>query len=73
MYLLNYLASPIFRLLLAPRIPTVVRTPEARFEGLDKLGYNFPPNYLTVDVRSIWKTPYKEQLETTPGLSNMTT
>lgn len=31
------------------RVPVVVRTPEERFAGLDKLGYNFAPNYLSID------------------------
>ena len=47
-----------------------MRTPESRFDGLDKLGYNFPPNYLSVDVRSTLQTHYKEHVETTLGMSN---
>ena len=33
--------SKVSSLLQGSRIPTVVRTPEARFENLEKLGYNF--------------------------------
>ena len=28
--------------------PLIVRTPESRFEGLDRLGYDFEPNYVQV-------------------------
>jgi len=31
------------------RVPVVVRTPDDRFEGLEKLGYKFEPHYLSID------------------------
>lgn len=44
--LIKIIVKPIWSFLLGGRIPLVVRTPEDRFEGLEKLGYNFKPNYL---------------------------
>ena len=50
LHLVKYLLSPIYRLLRSSRLPTVVRTPESRFGGLEKLGYPFAPNYYSIDV-----------------------
>ena len=44
--LIKIIVKPIWSFLLGARIPLVVRTPDDRFEGLEKLGYNFKPNYL---------------------------
>ena len=44
--LLKILLKPIWRLLLGSRVPVIVRTPQDRFEGLAKLGYDFKENYL---------------------------
>ena len=52
LHLAKYLFTPIYRLLRSSRIPTVVRTPESRFGGLEKLGYPFAPNYYSIDVGS---------------------
>ena len=52
LHLLKYLLTPIYRLLFSSRVPTVVRTPESRFGGLEKLGYTFAPNYYSIDVGS---------------------
>ena len=52
LHLVKYLLSPIYRLLRSSRLPTVVRTPESRFGGLEKLGYPFAPNYYSIDVSS---------------------
>jgi hypothetical protein len=53
LHLLKQLLSPLYRLLLAARVPTVVRTPESRFRGLEALGYTFQANYLSIDVRQL--------------------
>jgi len=50
LHLVKYLLSPIYRLLRSSRVPTVVRTPESRFGGLEKLGYPFSPNYYSIDA-----------------------
>ena len=50
LHLVKYLFTPIYRILFASRVPTVVRTPESRFQGLEKLGYPFAPNYHSIDV-----------------------
>ena len=42
--------SPIWRLIMGARVPIVVRTPEERFRGLEKLGYTFKPNYMRLDL-----------------------
>ena len=52
LHLVKYLLTPICRLLRSSRVPTVVRTPESRFGGLEKLGYTFAPNYYSIDVSS---------------------
>ena len=52
LHLVKYLLTPIYRLLRSSRVPTVVRTPESRFGGLEKLGYPFAPNYYSIDVGS---------------------
>ena len=52
LHLVKYLLTPIYRLLRSSRVPTVVRTPESRFGGLEKLGYPFAPNYYSIDVSS---------------------
>ena len=44
--LLKILLKPLWRFLLGSRLPVIVRTPEERFQGLDKLGYDFRENYL---------------------------
>ena len=43
--LIKMIIKPILRFLLGSRTPVVVRTPDERFENLDKVGYNFKPNY----------------------------
>ena len=43
--LIKILLKPIWRLLLGSRVPVIVRTPQDRFEGLAKLGYDFKENY----------------------------
>jgi len=55
--LIKYILKPIWRFLLGSRVPVVVRTPEERFENLDKLGYNFQPNYLSIDAGCGVKLP----------------
>lgn len=62
LHLAKYLLSPFYRLLFAPRVQTVVRTPEERFLGLDKLGYPFSPNYLSIDVRHPWNTLFESNV-----------
>ena len=57
LHLVKYLLTPIYRLLRSSRVPTVVRTPESRFGGLEKLGYPFAPNYYSIDVSS--QQPHK--------------
>ena len=44
--IVKIIVKPICSFLLGPRIPLVVRTPEDCFQGLDKVGYTFAPNYL---------------------------
>ena len=44
--LVKIILRPLWRLLMGSRVPVVVRTPEDRFEGLHRLGYNFEPYYL---------------------------
>jgi hypothetical protein len=44
--LVKTVISPIWRLIMGARVPIVVRTPEERFKGLERLGYTFKPNYL---------------------------
>jgi hypothetical protein len=44
--IVKIILKPVWRLLMGSRVPVVVRTPEDRFEGIEKLGYNFQPNYL---------------------------
>ena len=44
--LLKILLKPLWRFLLGSRLPLIVRTPAERFEGLDRLGYDFKENYL---------------------------
>ena len=51
--LLKILLKPLWRFLLGSRLPVIVRTPEERFQGLDKLGYDFGENYLRWSQR--WK------------------
>ena len=55
--LIKYILKPIWRFLLGSRVPVVVRTPEERFDNLDKLGYNFQPNYLSIDAGCGVKLP----------------
>ena len=58
LHLVKYLLSPIYRLLRSSRVPTVVRTPESSFGGLEKLGYPFAPNYYSIDVSSHHPHPH---------------
>ena len=44
--LAKIILRPLWRFLMGSRVPVVVRTPEDRFEGLQRLGYNFEPYYL---------------------------
>ena len=44
--LVKIVLKPVWRILMGSRVPVVVRTPEDRFNGLEKVGYNFAPNYL---------------------------
>jgi len=48
--IVKIIVKPIWSFLLGPRIPLVVRTPEDCFQGLDKVGYTFAPNYLSIDA-----------------------
>lgn len=50
LHLAKYLATPLYRLVAASRVATVVRTPEESFRGLERLGYAFQPNYLSIDA-----------------------
>ena len=51
--LLKILLKPLWRFLLGSRLPLIVRTPAERFEGLDKLGYDFKENYLRCFLKTI--------------------
>ena len=44
--LIKSIIKPIWRFLLGSRVPVVVRTPDDRFDGLDKLCYAFKPHSL---------------------------
>ena len=48
--LIKILLKPLWRFLLGSRVPVIVRTPEDRFEGLAKLGYDFKENYLRSEL-----------------------
>ena len=47
LYLIKIMVRPFYRELLAKRrLPLVVRTPEERFRGIERLGYTFKANYV---------------------------
>lgn len=48
--LIKTILKPLWRAVAASRVPVTVRTPEDRFNGLEKLGYNFEPNYFSIDA-----------------------
>jgi len=48
------------------RVPVVVKTPEDRFEGLHRLGYNFEPYYLSIDGGCGIKLPRVHYLDEGP-------
>lgn len=52
--LLKILLKPLWRFLLGSRLPMIVRTPAERFEGLDKLGYEFKENYLRWETTDLY-------------------
>ena len=64
--LVKIILKPIWRFLLGSRMPVVVRTPEERFEGLDRLGYNFQPNYLSIDAGCGVKLPRVHYIDEGP-------
>ncbi|XP_023324269.1 uncharacterized protein LOC111698219 isoform X2 [Eurytemora carolleeae] len=47
--LIKQILNPIYRLMVSGRVPVVVRTPEDRFQNLDRAGYSFSPNYVELN------------------------
>ncbi|KAK8392796.1 hypothetical protein O3P69_014913 [Scylla paramamosain] len=50
LYLLRKAVEVVMSVLWPVRHPTVVRTPEECFQGLEAMGYNFRPNYVELPV-----------------------
>eukprot|EP00091_Calanus_sinicus_P016690 TRINITY_DN3618_c0_g1_i2.p1 TRINITY_DN3618_c0_g1~~TRINITY_DN3618_c0_g1_i2.p1 ORF type:complete len:144 (-),score=31.53 TRINITY_DN3618_c0_g1_i2:144-548(-) len=64
--LVKTVVSPIWRLMMGARVPIVVRTPEERFRGLEKLGYTFKPNYMSIDGGCGIELPHVHYLDEGP-------
>jgi len=64
--LVKIVVRPCWRLLMGSRVPVVVRTPEDRFEGLDRLGYDFESYYLSIDGGCGVKLPRVHYLDEGP-------
>eukprot|EP00088_Acartia_fossae_P002752 TRINITY_DN11134_c0_g1_i2.p1 TRINITY_DN11134_c0_g1~~TRINITY_DN11134_c0_g1_i2.p1 ORF type:complete len:369 (-),score=37.72 TRINITY_DN11134_c0_g1_i2:93-1172(-) len=46
---IKQIVSPFYQMLAGSRVPSVLRTPEDRFNTLHLVGYNYRPNYIELD------------------------